>query len=105
MFFHITFMLTMIVDKYEKAIGVINEDICNFKPSKKYDLIISISTLEHVGFDEKPRDPCKVLRAIENLKSLLAVGGKLVAILPVGYNPYLDELIKSGKFISMRFIV
>jgi hypothetical protein len=75
-----------IVDKYEKAIGIINEDVCNFKSSKKYYLIISISTLEHVGFDEEPRDPCKVLRAIENLKSLLAVGGKMVATFPVGYS-------------------
>jgi len=42
-----------ILDKYETAKGVINEDIVDFKSEKKYDLIISISTLEHVGWDEK----------------------------------------------------
>ena len=40
-----------ILDKYEKAKGIINKDIIKFKPNKKYDLIISISTLEHVGWD------------------------------------------------------
>lgn len=61
-----------IVDKYEKAKSIINEDVVNLKPSKKYDLIISISTLEHVGFDEEPKEPEKILRAIENLKNLLS---------------------------------
>jgi len=42
-----------VLDKYETAKGVINEDIVDFKSEKKYDLIISISTLEHVGLDEK----------------------------------------------------
>jgi len=40
-----------IVDKYEIAPSVVNEDLVNFKPGKKYDLIVSISTLEHVGWD------------------------------------------------------
>lgn len=38
-----------IIDKYEKGKGVINEDVVDFRPPKKYDLIVSISTLEHVG--------------------------------------------------------
>jgi hypothetical protein len=67
-----------VVDKYEKAEGVINRDIIDFHPSKEYDLIISISTLEHVGWDEDIsdhkilHDPSKILRAIENLRGLLA---------------------------------
>jgi len=65
-----------ILDKYEKAKGVINQDVVDFSPAKKYDLIVSISTLEHVGWDETPREPMKILRAIENLKRLLAPKGK-----------------------------
>lgn len=95
-----------IVDKYENAEGVINEDVVNFKPSKKYDLIISISTLEHVGFDEEPKEPEKILRAIENLKNLLSPGGTLIVTLPIGYNPFLDNFLKEGRirFTKMFFL-
>ncbi len=86
-----------ILDKYNKAPGVINQDVVDFHPSKKYDLIVSISTLEHVGWDEEPREPEKVLQAIENLKSLLASNGKIVVTLPMGYNPELDNLLRQGK--------
>ena len=43
-----------VVDRYERAKGVHNEDLLAFKPSENYDSILSISTLEHVGFDEAP---------------------------------------------------
>lgn len=86
-----------ILDKYEKAEGVINEDVVDFKPSKKYELIVSISTLEHVGWDESPKEPDKILRAIENMKSCLVRGGILAVTLPLGYNSYLDELLKEKK--------
>jgi hypothetical protein len=86
-----------ILDKYENAKGVINEDIVDFKPEKKYDLIVSISTLEHVGWDERPRDDLKILRAIENLKTLITSrGGTIIITLPLGYNPVLDQLLKDG---------
>lgn len=86
-----------IVDKYEKAEKVINEDVVNFKPSKKYDLIVSISTLEHVGWDEELKEPDKILRAIENLKSFLANKGMIIVTMPLGYNSYLDKFIKEKK--------
>ena len=60
-----------IVDKYDKADGVINQDVVDFQLSEnendKYDLIVSISTIEHMGWDETPRDPKKILLALENL--------------------------------------
>jgi SAM-dependent methyltransferase len=86
-----------IVDKYERWKGVTNQDVCDFKPSRKYDLIVSISTLEHVGWDEEPREPLKVVAAFENLRSLLAPGGMLVVTLPLGYNPALDRLLDEAK--------
>lgn len=66
-----------VVDKYERADGVRNIDVVDFHPAAPYDLIISISTLEHVGWDETPRDPAKLLRAVTHLTGLLAPGGEL----------------------------
>lgn len=86
-----------ILDKYETAENVINEDVINFKPQKKYDLIISISTLEHVGQDEKIKDNTKILKAISNLKKLLTNKGQIIITLPLGYNKNMDLLIKKGK--------
>lgn len=86
-----------IIDKYEKGKGVINEDIVNFKHDSKFDLIISISTLEHVGWDEKNKDSKKILKALEVLKKHLSSEGELVLTLPIGYNPNLDEYLKQNK--------
>jgi hypothetical protein len=84
-----------ILDKYENAKDVINADVVDFKPDKKYDLILSISTLEHVGWDENPRDNTKIPQAIENLKTLIAQGGTIIVTLPLGYNPHLDILLEN----------
>lgn len=86
-----------ILDKYEKADGVVNQDVVDFQQSKKYDLIVSISTLEHVGWDEEPRDPAKIMRAFENLKNLLVSGGKIVVTLPLGENNEMDKRLIEGK--------
>ena len=92
-----------IVDKYDKTTGVINQDVVDFQPlseneKDKYDLIVSISTMEHVGWDETPRDPKKIPLALENLTTnCLAPGGEIVVTLPIGYNTYLDKLLKEDK--------
>lgn len=86
----------VVVDKYEIADGVVNEDVVDLV-MEPFDLIISISTLEHVGWDEEPRDPEKVLRAIDNLKKLLKPGGKLVVSMPVAYHPPLDQAMARGQ--------
>ena len=85
-----------ILDKYEIMDGVINEDVVDFNPSKQYDLIVSIVTLQSVGWYETPRDPTKVLRAIENLKRLLAPAGQMIIIHPLGENPEMDKLLRNG---------
>lgn len=87
-----------IVDKYEKDINVINKDAETFKSKKKYKLIISISTIEHIGWDGKEKkDKLKIERVIKNLKSLLARNGTIIFTSPVGYNPFLDNIIKKNK--------
>jgi hypothetical protein len=84
-----------VIDKFESGVNVTNEDAAEFKTTKLYDLIISISTLEHVGWDETPRDDTKILRALDNLKSLLSENGIMIITLPSGYNLTLDKLLRS----------
>ena len=86
-----------VLDKYEIAPGVINEDAVDFKPDKTYRLIVSISTFEHIGWDETPKDSTKVVRAVENLRKALAKGGTLISTMPIGYNPPLDKLMKEER--------
>jgi SAM-dependent methyltransferase len=87
-----------IVDKYEIAEGVINQDIVDYKPKKKYDLIICISTLEHIGWDApEERDGMKTLKAVKKFRTLLNPGGVALMTFPVGCNPCLDKLVASGR--------
>ena len=85
-----------VVDKYEKAPGVLNEDVVSFSGGP-YDLIVSVSTLEHVGYDEEPREPDKAARAIRHLLGLLAPGGTMLATIPIGHNRVLDDALMSGE--------
>jgi len=90
-----------VVDLTEKAPGVINVDILDYHTDKRYDLIICISTLEHIGFgdygDAIDHDPEKSLKAINHMISLLDSGGTLIATAPIGWNPFFDELIVQKK--------
>lgn len=96
-----------VVDKYEIAPGVINEDVVTFSPGKKYDWILTLSTLEHVGWDEQPRDPQKIPQAIAHLKSLLKDSGQMLVTMPLGYNPHVDELVQAQKtgFDETRYLL
>ena len=65
-----------VLDKYEKKEGIINEDVADFKPIQKYDLIISISTFEHIGFDEEEKSSEKILQSVRNvINNCLSQGG------------------------------
>jgi hypothetical protein len=108
-----------ILDKYSEGEGVIHEDIIDFKPKEKYDLIISISTLEHVGLNENVEvvghdftlyDNIKTEKAIKNIKeNCLKPNGRMVFTIPLGYNLALDNSLfydKMGfdKLIYMKRI-
>jgi hypothetical protein len=86
-----------VLDKYEQQPGVINQDASSYRSRKKYALIISISTFEHIGWDEYPRDPQKIATTIANLFSLLKKGGRLIFTVPLGYNHDLDTLIRADQ--------
>jgi SAM-dependent methyltransferase len=93
-----------VVDRYEAGENVINQDVVSFASSERFDLIVSVSTLEHVGWDEgEPADPAKLVRAVENLRSHLKPGGQLVATLPLGYNPHLDALLAADALPFSRY--
>jgi hypothetical protein len=86
----------VIVDKYEHAPGVVNADVADLVLEARFDLILAVSTLEHVGLDEDVLDPDKPGRAIARLQSLLKPGGLLWVTLPVGYNIDLDRQFREG---------
>lgn len=87
-----------IIDKYERAKGIINEDVVEFKTKKRFDLILSISTMEHVGWTYgERRDPNKFFRGIANLKKHLAKNGVLMVTFPLFYRDDLTKLILDRK--------
>jgi hypothetical protein len=83
-----------VVDKYEAGERVHNVDVVDIDLPGPFDLILAISTLEHVGLDEDVQDPEKPARAIAALGSLLAPGRRLWCTVPVGYNAALDERLR-----------
>ena len=95
-----------VVDKYEKATGVINADIVEYRPERPFDLILCLSTLEHVGWDETPRDDAKLGVALVAMSRMLAPGGELLVTMPLGYNANLDRLLEADAlpFTERRFL-
>ena len=95
-----------VLDKYEKAPGVKNEDVVDFKAAVLYDLIVSISTMEHVGYDETPKEEGKPLLAFDNLWKNLSPDGKMLFTFGMGYNTAMDRLALNGKpdFVQWSFL-
>lgn len=82
-----------VVDKYEDDPSTLRADVVDYEPGRRFRLIVAISTLEHVGWDEPVRDPAKFGRAIRHLAGLLDPGGLLWASIPLGHNPSADAFI------------
>jgi hypothetical protein len=92
---------TDVVDKYEKGFNVINQDIADYHPDKKYDFVFSISTFEHMDEDRRvqsaiteKREECNTCVAIENMKyvvnQLLQQGSTFIITIPLGQSPEFD---------------
>ncbi|MEG4091155.1 hypothetical protein [Microcoleus sp. Pol12B4] len=83
-----------IVDKFEVEVGVDNEDLMNLPSDQKYDAIVSLSTVEHIGQkgdpsggygeQEENRDLEGPLKAIAKIYDLLAPDGKALITVPFG---------------------
>ena len=94
----------IVVDKYEIGPGVINIDILDFNPLERFDLILSISTFEHIGFDDDTPSSSgqKIIAAISHCRSLLSDTGRLVITFPTGYNTELDALVSQKALGATR---
>lgn len=84
-----------VVDRYEKHRRCIYQDILDFQPDHLYDFIISISTVEHIGWNESERKPDKAVRAQSHMRSLIAPGGRMLVTVPWGQNLALDRHLQS----------
>ncbi|MEG4022205.1 hypothetical protein [Microcoleus sp. S13C4] len=83
-----------IVDKLEVEVGVDNEDLMDLPSDKKYDAIVSISTVGQIGQkgnasggygdQEENRDLEAPLKAIAKIYDLLAPDGKALITVPFG---------------------
>ncbi len=88
-----------VIDRYEdsESTRVIAEDAVDFSLEGPFDLIFSISTFEHLGWDESLPDPDKVFRAIAHARSKLSASGVLRITVPIGFNPHLDRALVEKK--------
>lgn len=83
-----------ILDKFELFPGVINIDLMEYNPAEKYDAIICISTVEHIGQRKDPsgtygeedneRDKEAPLKAIVQIYNLLKEEGCALITVPFG---------------------
>lgn len=89
-----------VVDKFEKSPGVINMDLFDFRTADPVDLVISISTFEHIGFDEPPRPGKGASEIVSHALSFLSPGGRLVFTIPIGYNASMDHFLSESKHVS-----
>lgn len=83
-----------VVDKYEEAADVAHLDIADADFPKPFASIVSISSMEHVGWDEEPFDPEKSVRAIARLRKFLHPAGRMLVTFPIGHNLRLDQALQ-----------
>ena len=91
-----------VVDKYELGAGVLNVDILDYAPGRRFGLVVSISTLEHIGWDEEPQEPAKAAAALQIMADL---GDALLVTMPVGYHRELERAFIDGPFSSVALAV
>jgi hypothetical protein len=92
-----------VLDKFERGPNIINADITTFDPKRTYDLILSISTFEHIGYeDDGDPNAEKICDAIAACQRFLSPSGRLIITVPFGYNPYLDRYIAEDKIKPNR---
>jgi SAM-dependent methyltransferase len=83
-----------VIDLHEEYRSVINADVLTWEPDDQFDLILSISTLDHLhNLDE-------LIDALRRLRRWLAPGGLLFITLPYGQPAW----VGGGEWID-RFVL
>jgi SAM-dependent methyltransferase len=81
-----------VLDLHERDAHVTwNADVLEFRPPFAPQLVVSISTLEHVGH---PLRPELFRRAVEAIIDWLAPSGRLLFTVPLGYSPAVVEYLE-----------
>jgi hypothetical protein len=91
-----------IIDRDEPERGVRKIDAIEHQPAGPYGLIASISTVEHVGWDDVPRDTTKAFRAIELMRSWLRQAVSSSSRSFSGYHPTPDRSLVDGTQLFDR---
>jgi len=98
-----------VVDLRER--GAINADVMTWRPKKMVDTLVSISTIEHIGFGRYAVDGRRIHPAmvLGRFRSFLSEGGQALVTAPTGYNPILDAALRCGttgadRLWFMRFM-
>jgi len=89
-----------VVDKYERAAGVENIDVLDVADDE-LSFILSVSTLEHVGWDEPIRDGEKALQALHHLRTLLRAEGRMLVTFRLGHHPLLTDAVLHGTGLGL----
>lgn len=86
-----------IVDFRERGKHIINVDVTAWRPNRLFDVIVSISTLEHIGHGKYSGVTSKTpAQALEHILSFLRPGGKALFTVPLNYNKLLDKQLIEG---------
>jgi cyclopropane fatty-acyl-phospholipid synthase-like methyltransferase len=87
-----------VIDLNEKWPGATNADIMIYQPEQPLDLIVSISTLEHIGYNKwTDTGLYKLSEVMVRLERMLAPGGVFVATVPIGWRPDMDAEIRTEQ--------
>lgn len=86
-----------VVDRWEPGHGGLAIDLFDYHVP--HDWIVSISTLEHVRWDEpdQGRHPDGPVRALGHLWGLLRPGGAMLVTTPMGWHPFWDSAVLDGR--------
>lgn len=82
-----------VVDLYEVSPGVRNIDV--FDVEGRWDWLVSISTVEHVGW---PHDSMAALSALDHMRSLVHRSGSMLVTVGLGQHTALDDAIYRDAF-------
>lgn len=104
----------VVVDRYEKGFGVISQDVRDFKSDMKFDLIVSISTFEHMDSDrnrnkdyEKGKSELETYAASNILyvvKNLLKKNGCFIITAPISYAEEWDQTVFELNILNSDFL-